>query len=52
VDGVDDLESQCPEQYEALVECSAFVNWRRVESGEPAIIALSFYRNPSSAAAR
>lgn len=51
VDGVDDFASRCPEQYEALVECSAFVNWRRVERGDPAILALSFYKNPSSAAA-
>ena len=33
---------RCPEQYEALVECSAFVNWRRIEVGERPIIALSF----------
>lgn len=34
---------QCPEQYAALVECSAFVNWRRIEQGEEPVIALSFY---------
>ncbi len=51
IDGVDDFASRCPDQYEALVECSAFVNWRRVEQGATAILALSFYKNPSSAAA-
>jgi len=36
--------SRCPEQYTALVECSAFVNWRRTEEGAPPLIALSFYK--------
>ena len=31
--------------FEALTECSAFVNWRRVEGGEPAVLALSLYRS-------
>src|SRR5437879_5330891 len=38
-----ELEKQCPEIYDALVECSAFVNWRRIEKGKQAVIALSFY---------
>jgi len=50
VDDIDDFASRCPEQYDALVECSAFVNWRRVERGEPAVVALSFYKSPPSAA--
>jgi RNAse (barnase) inhibitor barstar len=33
---------RCPDQYEAFVECAAFVNWRRLEMGEPAILVLSF----------
>jgi len=44
IDGVDDFASRCPEQYEALIECSAFVNWRRIEQGAPAVLALSFYK--------
>lgn len=32
------------EVFQALVECAAFVNWRRIELGEPAILALSFWR--------
>jgi RNAse (barnase) inhibitor barstar len=38
-----DLKTRCPEVFTALIECSAFVNWRRIEKGEPAVIALSFY---------
>jgi RNAse (barnase) inhibitor barstar len=30
------------ELYDALVECSAFVNHRRIEIGEPAVLALAF----------
>jgi hypothetical protein len=40
---VRDFRAKCPEQYAALVECSAFVNWRRIETGEPAVLALSFH---------
>jgi len=31
--------------YEALFDCAAFVNWRRVEAGQPAILLLSFHGN-------
>jgi hypothetical protein len=48
VDAVDGFASRCPEQYEALVQGSAFVNWRRVERGDPAVLALSFYKRPAS----
>ena len=34
---------RCPEQYDALIECSAFVNWRRLELGNPSVLALSFH---------
>jgi RNAse (barnase) inhibitor barstar len=37
------LKKRCPEQFAAIVECSAFVNWRRIEKGEPTILALSYY---------
>ena len=36
-----DFSERCPEQYDALIECAAFVNWRRIEIGERAILALS-----------
>ncbi len=43
VGAVTDFKKRCPEIYDALIECSAFVNWRRIEKGEPAVLALSFY---------
>jgi hypothetical protein len=42
IEGVGAFAQRCPEQYSALVECSAFVNWRRIERGHAAILALSF----------
>ena len=41
--GVADFKKRCPEIYDALVECSAFVNYRRIERGDPAVLALSYY---------
>jgi hypothetical protein len=40
IDGADDFKKRCPEQYNALIECSAFVNYRRMEIGETPVIAL------------
>ena len=40
IDGANDFKKRCPEQYDALIECSAFVNYRRMEIGEPPVIAL------------
>ena len=34
---------RCPEQYNAVIECSAFVNWRRLKMGDPSVLALSFH---------
>jgi RNAse (barnase) inhibitor barstar len=42
LENVKDFEYRCPEQYKALIECSAFVNWRRNEAGDPSVLALSF----------
>jgi Barstar (barnase inhibitor) len=44
LDEARDFASRCPEQYAAVVECSAFVNWRRLEKGANAVLALSFYK--------
>ena len=41
---IDAFARRCPEQYEAIIECAAFVNWRRIETGDPAVLALSFYK--------
>lgn len=37
-----ELAKRCPEIYAALIECSAFVNWRRIETGSTAVLALAF----------
>lgn len=37
-----EFRRHCPEQYDALVECTAFVNFRRVEVGEHPVLALLF----------
>jgi hypothetical protein len=42
--------ARCPEQYEALIECAAFVNWRRIDVGERPIVALSFFKSAVPAA--
>lgn len=39
---VRDFRKRCPDQYDALIECAAFVNWRRNKVGEPSVLALSF----------
>ena len=46
LESVDEFAARCPEQYSALVECAAFVNWRRIEQGQSAVLALSFYKQP------
>ena len=39
--------------FDALTECAGFVNWRRIEIGQPAILALSFWRTePRTGASR
>lgn len=34
------LRKRCPKQYDALIECAAFVNYRRVEAGDKPFLAL------------
>ena len=36
------FRERCPEIYDGLVACSAFVNWRRIESGGTAYLCLAF----------
>ena len=38
-----DFARRCPEQYSALIECAAFVNWRCIERGNEPILAMSFF---------
>ena len=42
-ENIDDFKKRCPGLFADLIECSAFVNWRRMEDGgEPPILVLSF----------
>ena len=43
ISAVKDFKSRCPELYDAIIECSSFVNYRRIETGAPAVLAVSFY---------
>lgn len=43
---LDEVDHLPYEIYEVLVDCAAFVNWRRIELGEPAILMLSYDRSP------
>lgn len=38
-----DLAVRCPEIYSALIECSAFVNYRRIEMSQEPVLCLSFF---------
>jgi RNAse (barnase) inhibitor barstar len=37
------LKEKARDVCDALIECSAFVNWRRIERGRSSVVALSFY---------
>jgi len=52
IDAFSAFAARCPEQYAALIECGAFVNWRRVVRGERAIPALAFYTEDALQTAR
>ena len=41
---IDHVETMPPEIYDELVDCAAFVNWRRLDTGRAAILILAFYR--------
>ncbi len=43
IDNIKDLKENHPDLYVEIIECAAFVNWRRIEKGESAILALSYY---------
>jgi len=44
LESVDEFAVQCKEQYAALIDCAAFVNWRRMGQGQSAVLALAFHR--------
>jgi RNAse (barnase) inhibitor barstar len=43
IDNATDLKAQNPDAFEALIECSAFINWRSIDKGGEPLIVLSFY---------
>lgn len=40
IDDTSDFAVRCPEQFKALLECTAFVNYRRVEIGGKPVVSL------------
>ncbi len=49
IDDAPGFQQRCREQYDALVECSAFVNFRRMERGAAPVLALmlnGWYNKP------
>jgi hypothetical protein len=51
LDGANEFAARCPEQHAALVECSAFVNLRRMVAGEAAVLALANCKSTGTSAA-
>lgn len=47
LDYVDDFRARCPELFAAIVDATAFVNWRRTETGKDAVLLLSFHKTPT-----
>jgi hypothetical protein len=46
LDDASSFAARCPGQYAAVIECAAFVNWRRIERKDDPlrpILALAFY---------
>ena len=46
LDHGEDFCTGCPELCAAVIECSAFVNWRQIEVGKETVLALSFHKQP------
>lgn len=44
LDNVHNFQKEYPDLYETTIECSAFVNWRRLERNKPPLLMLSFYK--------
>lgn len=42
IDDAQDFQRRCPDLFGDLIEMAAFVNWRRVEKGEPPLLTLLF----------
>lgn len=42
IDNAQEFKRRCPLQFEALVECAAFVNWRVAVAGGAPLLGLAF----------
>ena len=40
IDDAPDFARRCPELYQAIIECTAFVNYRRIERGDKPVLTL------------
>jgi len=40
IDNVAEFQRRCPEQYDALIECAASVNYRRIKRGGTPVLTL------------
>lgn len=43
LDFTTDMRRRVPTQLDAIIECAAFVNWRKLDQGEGAVLALSYW---------
>lgn len=43
LENASNFKRRCPELWQDLLECAAFVNWRRIERGKAAILTISAY---------
>lgn len=43
IDNAAEFKGLNPEAFAALVECSAFINWRSTDNGSDPLVVLSFY---------
>jgi len=44
LENIQNFQKKYPDLYKAIIECSAFVNWRSVEADQPPLLMLSFYK--------
>lgn len=42
LDDAELLRAECPDIFDALLDSAAFVNWRRIEAGQPPLLALAY----------
>ena len=45
LDNVNEFAKNLPEQYNSIIECTAFVNYRKITEGDNPVLALSFYKS-------